>query len=224
MRALLPSRQVRPPLHKPTWARHWLGSCYWGNSGGINGGETKINTLIIDSHGTYPDEQFKIGSIVITVGTSSRFDKLKTYLSESSSVVLLACHSGGNGLDQGESPLVEVLSKSLSCTVYGCKSWTGAAFLFSGYINVSQPDFSAARIKPRAWKYLGTWSKASCGSTMISLPNGINLSNIGDVMERTAPSKIDNASQKIVDFYNGHPKYQQRIDRAAQKIGKWIGL
>jgi RHS repeat-associated protein len=188
-----------------------------------NNGEIKIQNLIFDSHGKYDNDQFKIGSTEIKDGTGKGLEGLKKYLTDNSNVILLACHAGGNGDNDKNGSLVENLSKTFDCTVYGCKSWTGVVGLFGGKTNVSQanPERFEDGQQPNAWKYLGQWKMASCG-VVITIVNGISLTSTGGVVHKENPSKLNNAMVSTRKVYTDHLTDKQRgyINKAAKQVEK----
>jgi RHS repeat-associated protein len=163
-----------------------------------NGGEDDVTTMIFDSHGNYSKSRFKIGSITINDGTGANLEKLGSYLSADASVVLLACHTGGNGVNEkkNKSSLIENLSATMNTTVYAPQSWTGVVNLF-GAGNVSQlnPVHWKDKKQPQAWNKLGKWSKSTNGSSPATL-NGLRLDNGGNPHEMNS-SPVSGASKGV---------------------------
>jgi RHS repeat-associated protein len=167
-----------------------------------------INNLIIDSHGKYDNAKFEIGDDVVKHGTGNNLKKISSFLVEGKSmVVLLACHSGGNGINGGEE-MIQNLSTTLNTTVYASRSWTGVVGLFAG-ANPSQPNPDRGfKEQPLAWDYLGQWNKSTRGSDPVTLKNGISISPSGSVHESSFSVQpgATKAYKKVYEYLDS--KYQ----------------
>ena len=144
----------------------------------------KVNTMIIDSHGDYNKAKTQIGSTVIRDGNGKNLEELGKFFidNQKGKIVLLACHAGGNTINNGEKLIVN-LSCTTHTTVIGCRSWTGAIGLFGKGLNPSQPnpprfEDNEGRL---AWDFLGQWNMSSNGTSVNTLKMGIQLTSDGSV-------------------------------------------
>lgn len=143
----------------------------------------KVKTMIIDSHGGYINAKALIGSTVIRNGTGKKVEELGKFFvsSQQGEIVLLACHAGGNTINNGEK-FIENLSCTTGTRVYGSRSWTGAIGLFDG-LNPSLPSPERFRDDESelGWKFLGQWNYSTNGVPVKTLKNGIHFTSEGNV-------------------------------------------
>ena len=134
-----------------------------------------IENLFINSHGSYWRPAFVIGNETINEKNINRLKILRSLLSPSTKLIVVACHIGGGKNPQRHKAFTGKLAQVLGLTVYVARDVTGSR-LYGRVTPASMlPTPKGHRIKgkyfhkkdmkrrPNLYKFLGQWLKAEPG-------------------------------------------------------------
>jgi RHS repeat-associated protein len=139
------------------------------NLEGLKSNGYSFGSFIFDSHGSYWDTKFYIGSDEVNPSNYKSTSGLSPYL-QGTSVYIMACHAGGGESPQVSKNFTQGLSNLWGATVYTNRSWSPSS-IFNTNLKVSEVN----KEKPNATKWSGQWLRATPGQKTPSVITNLIL-------------------------------------------------